>query len=262
MMTPTIDDRKPMARKIEWRRAWRALRTLIADPERTEQVFVLTRALSGKSGDRVFVRFRARPEGRALLAERPSLLDALSDLDALERLPNGSFGRAYAAFMREGELRAAGLVEASMAAENAEDEEPDADRQWFFDRLRDMHDLWHVLTGYGRDEAGEAANLAFTFALTRHQGIGVIVLAAMLIGPKDNRLEWQRYLIRAWQRGRRAAWLPAVAYERLLDRPLEEVRAMLAIESPEKAHPQGILVGSRGDAAIQQVPASGAASRA
>jgi ubiquinone biosynthesis protein COQ4 len=135
-----------------------------------------------------------------------------------------------------------------MAAENAEDEELDPDRQWFFDRLRDMHDLWHVLTGYGRDEAGEAANLAFTFAQTRHQGIGVIVVAAALIGSRSNRFEWQRYLYRAWRRGRRAAWLPAVAYERLLDRPLEEVRRSLAIEPPELAHPQGIIVANRDDA--------------
>ena len=262
MTTATMNERQPMVRKIEWRRAWRALRTLIADSERTEQVFILTRALSGKSGDRVFMRFGAHPEGRRLLAERPSLLDALSDLDALERLPEGSFGRAYAAFMREGELRAAGLVEAQMAAENEDDEELDPDRQYFFNRLRDMHDLWHVLTGYGRDEAGEAANLAFSFGLTRHQGIGVIVLAAMLIGPKDNRFEWQRYLLRAWRRGRRAAWLPAVEYERLLDRPLAEVRRTLAIEPPEQAHPQGILVGSRDDATTQPLQRSGAAANA
>src|SRR4051794_5722446 len=113
-MTTTTSDRTPVARKIEWGRAWRALRALIANPERTEQVFVITRALSGKSGDRVFQRFLAHPDGPRLLAERPSLLAALSDLDALERLPDGSFGRAYAAFMREGQLRATGLVEASM----------------------------------------------------------------------------------------------------------------------------------------------------
>src|SRR5436190_21571293 len=130
----TTSDRTPVARKIEWGRAWHALRTLIADPKRTGQVFVITRALSGKSGDRVFQRFLAAPDGPRLLAERPSLLAALSDLEALERLPEGSLGRVYARFMREGELRAAGLVEASMAAENDPDEELDPDRQWFFDR--------------------------------------------------------------------------------------------------------------------------------
>ena len=260
MTTTNANGRTPVQRKIEWGRAWRALRTLVANPERTEQVFVITRALSGKSGDRVFQRFLAHPAGPALLAERPSLLDALSDLEALERLPDGSFGRAYATFMREAELRAAGLVEASMAADNEVDEELDADRQWFFDRLRDMHDLWHVLTGYGRDEAGEAANLAFTFGQTRHQGIGVIVAAALLVGPKDNRLEWQRYMWRAWRRGARAAFLPAVAYERLLDRPLAEVRATLGIEPPEQAHPQGILTGNRGDPVV--TPPQTAASAA
>jgi hypothetical protein len=31
--------------------------------------------------------------------------------------------------------------------------------RWLFERLDTLHDLWHVLTGYGLDEAGEAANL-------------------------------------------------------------------------------------------------------
>ena len=36
--------------------------------------------------------------------------------------------------------------------------------------MRDMHDLWHVLTGYGMDEAGEAANLAFSLGAGPESG--------------------------------------------------------------------------------------------
>ena len=234
-------------RKREWRRAWRALRNLIADPERTDQVFEIVRALSGRTDIRVFKRLLRHPDGRALLVERPDLIAALSDREALRRLREGSLGRAYLAFMESAQLTADGLVAASMEGEADAREGFSVEAEWFFDRLRDMHDVWHVLTGYGRDEAGEAANLAFTFGQIRNNGVGLIVLAAAVLGPRADHLQWQRYLYRAWRRGRTAAWLPAVRYERLLDQPLAEVRRSLGIEPPEVAHPGGVIAASHDD---------------
>jgi ubiquinone biosynthesis protein COQ4 len=248
--TPTAAElmRGVPVRKVEWRRARKALGILIADPERTDQVFEIVRALSGRTDIRTLKRLVKHPGGIELLVERPDLLAALTDRAALARLPEGSLGRAYLAFMQEADLTADGLVDASMQGAGAEAREGfSVEAAWFFDRLRDMHDLWHVLTGYGRDEAGEAANLAFTLAQTRNPGIGVIVLAAGILGPTGDRFEWQRYLFRAWRRGRRAAWLPAVRYEELLAVPLAEVRARLGIEPPEVAHPAGVVVANRDD---------------
>jgi ubiquinone biosynthesis protein COQ4 len=238
----------PPRRKVQWRRARATLGRLIEDPERTEQVFELIDALAGDSGERLFQRFVRHPNGPSLLREKPSLLAALSDRARLEALPDGSFGRAYAEFMRAADLDAQGLVEASEEAERGDRAEPlDPDREWFYARLRDMHDLWHVLTGYGRDVAGEAANLAFTYAQTRNRGIGAIVLAAMLIGPKSLDMAWPRYLFRAWRRGARATLLAAVRYEELLPLPLDEVRRRLAVSEPSLAHPKGIIVASPDD---------------
>ncbi len=235
------------ARPLEWRRARRALTNLIAEPERTEQVFEITRALSGRADVKSFRRLLDHPDGGALLAERPSLLAALSDRAALAALPDGSLGRAYLAFMEAAELSADGLVDASMEGGIEAREGYGPEISWFFDRIRDMHDLWHVLTGYGRDEAGEAANLAFTYGQIGNPGIGIIVAAAALLGPRGEWLHWQRYLLRAWRRGRRAAWLPAVRYEELLPLPLAEVRRRLRIAAPEVAHPGGVVVANRGD---------------
>jgi ubiquinone biosynthesis protein COQ4 len=240
----------PLAqRTVEWRRAWRALRTLLADPERTDQVFELIQAVGGSANaDRVYQRCSKLPEGQRLLAERPSLFDALADFDQLESLPEGSFGRAYAAFMRAENLSTAGLADAAAAA-GPRRVELDPERTWFYDRLRDMHDLWHVLTGYGRDLAGEAANLAFTYGQTRGRGVGVIVLAAALRGPKHLDLRWQRYLLRAWRRGRKAAALPLARYEQLLPLPLDEVRCQLRIQPAREAHPGGIIVSGAAETA-------------
>jgi ubiquinone biosynthesis protein COQ4 len=236
------------ARKIEWVRAWKALRGLVADSQRTEQVFEITDALAGNSFERSFQRFRRHPDGQRLLAERPSLLETLSDRAVLRALPAGSFGRAYAEFMESGNLTAEGLVEAErMAESHAQKQEADADRQFFGDRVRDMHDLWHVLTGYGMDEAGEAANLAFTQAQIPNKGIGLILAAAAVIGPKDLALSWQRYLLHAWRRGRRAVLLTVVPYEELLGQPLDAVRTLLHVQPANEAHPGGIVVANRGD---------------
>ncbi len=233
----------PPPRKVQWRKARTALGRLIADPERTELVFELIDALAGNSGERLFQRFLRRPDAALLLAEKPSLLASLRDLPRLEGLPAGSLGREYARFMREGGIEAQGLVDASEEADRNEREVPlDPDREWFYARLRDMHDLWHVLTGYGRDVAGEAANLAFTYAQTRNRGIGAIVVAAALKGPKSLDLAWPRYLWRAWRRGARASLLPAAHYEALLPLPLSEARRRLGVAPPEQAHPGGILV--------------------
>jgi ubiquinone biosynthesis protein COQ4 len=230
----------PPRRRVEWARARTALRTLVDDPERTDQVFELIQALSGNAGERLFQRFCADPEGRRLLAERPSLLETLADLERLAAMPEGSFGRSYADFMRRERIEAKGLVDAAQAV--AERRELDPERDWFFQRLRDMHDLWHVLTGYGRDIAGEAANLAFTYAQTRNRGVGAIVLAAAALGPKTLDLFWPRYLWRAWRRGRRTLPLPMAAYEELLPLPLQEVRRRLRIDPAERAHPGGLIV--------------------
>jgi ubiquinone biosynthesis protein COQ4 len=237
----------PAARPVEWKRAWNALKILVADPKRTEQVFEITDALAGASFERLYQQFASHPDGQRLLAERPSLLAQLSDREALRVLPVGSFGRAYVEFMERGNLTADGLVEADEMVVRDDSEDVGADRHFYGDRVRDMHDLWHVLTGYGMDEAGEAANLAFTLAQIPNKGIALIVAAAAVIGPKDWRLGWQRYLFRAWQRGRRASMLTVADYENLLERPLDEVRRTLGIEPPEVAHPEGIIVATMED---------------
>ena len=239
----------PAARPVQWRRGWQALRSLIANPDRTEHVFELIQALGGDGGERRFQRFAHDPAGIRLLGERPSLLTRLSDRKALEDMPEGSFGRSYAHFMTASGIDAEGLVEAARAVPKADDVDPQ--RRWFFDRLRDQHDLWHVLTGYGRDLAGEAALLAFTHAQNGNRGIGAIVLTAAWRGPKTLDCRWQRYLLRCWRRGRRAVPLEFQRWEELLPRPLDEVRSQLRVEEPERAHPQGIIT-FEGDERIAQ----------
>ena len=207
--------------------AWRAIREVIADPDRTDQVFVIIDALSGNSGERQFRRFAATPVGRRVLSEERDLLTVLGDRDALQALPPGTLGRVYAEFMSSEQISADGLVAASESGRR--DPALNIDRGRFGMRLRDSHDLWHTVTGYGRDLVGEAALLAFTFAQTRNPGIGFIVAVAYF---KSGGFPGARKVIReAYRRGRRSAWLPAADWEDLLGEEIEEVRGQLGLEA-------------------------------
>jgi ubiquinone biosynthesis protein COQ4 len=207
--------------------ALRAMRALLRDPDDTARVFDVIDALSGRTRSRLFDRFRASQAGRRLLAQRPDLLARLCERERLLALPDGTLGRCYAEFMSREQISADGLVAAS---EISRDELP-PERRWFADRLRDMHDLWHVVTGYERDLIGEAALLAFTFAQTRNPGIGFIVATAYWKAGRVNRGA-RRLLREGYRRGRQAAWLPAIEWEPLLEMPLARVREQLRVGEP------------------------------
>jgi ubiquinone biosynthesis protein COQ4 len=209
--------------------AWRALRQLIRDPDDTAKVFLIIDALSGNTGERLLRRFRTSETGRRILSERRDVVRTLGDRDALRALPEGSLGRSYAEFMSREKLSPDGLVEASQWEGRAGAEDPDRVR--FGARMRDTHDLWHVVTGYDRDLIGEASLLSFTFAQTRNPGIGLIVAMAYWLARGEEG-HARRMIREAHRRGRRAAWLPAADWEALLARPLDEVRRELRVGDP------------------------------
>lgn len=209
-----------------------ALRRLIADPEDTPQVFEVIRAMGGPSLRRGLRRFRETAFGRQALAEKPSLLAALRNREALAALPDGSLGRTYFEFVYGEALSADGLVEASMDADMQAYSYEDPNLSWYGQRMRDQHDLWHSVTQYGRDPFGEACLLAFTYAQTRNRGIGLITLTAgwqlrRAMGGGVLHALW-----RAYQAGRHASWLPAQDWEALLPLPVSEVRRLLAVKPP------------------------------
>jgi ubiquinone biosynthesis protein COQ4 len=205
--------------------AVRAVRRLLADPDDTTQVFAIFRAMRGKSGLRAFRRFAASPTGAQIIREKRRLLDTLSDRGRLAALPEKSFGRCYFNFMEEEQLTADGLVAASQSWET--DPVPAA-VQLFRERMRDAHDLTHVLTGYGRDPLGEICLLAFMYAHTRNRGAALIVLMSLARMPRAPR----RAVFEAWRNGRKARWLQDRDFEALLPRPLDELRRELGIAEP------------------------------
>jgi ubiquinone biosynthesis protein COQ4 len=206
--------------------ALRALLELARDPDDLPKVFKIIEALPGRSAERILARMTDADGGRRLVATRPDLGAVLSDRAALAARPAGSLGRAYFDFTERARIDAQGIV----AASTAERATPlaEGDLRFVGERMRDSHDLWHVVTGYGTDVLGELALLAFTYAQAPQPGIGLIVgFAYLQFAPGVNEL-----LRDAHRRGKAAAWLPAIAWEELLDQPVDAVRAQLRVPAP------------------------------
>ncbi len=212
--------------------ALRALGALSADPDDLPKVFTIIESLPGRSPDHLLAGFRACAEGRSLLAAQPRLGARLADRAALHALPEGSLGRAYAELMDREGITPEGIVAASVAGRDEQlDKTPE--HTFIADRMRDTHDLWHVVTGYGMDLVGEAALLCFILPQTKSPGIALVALLALVKAKGADRT----IMLRGYLRGRKAKWLPAIAWEDLLPRPLTEVRALLQLGPPPRYAP-------------------------
>lgn len=221
--------------------AAKALRRLIADPEQTHEVFEVIRALSGPALKKGHRRFAQTDVGRTVLREKINLLDTLNNKEQLAALPANTLARHYLSFVTNEQITADGLVEAS-ATEGFDSMEEDVAR--FGERQRDMHDLWHTLTQYGRDQLGEVCLLAFTYAQTKNRGVGAICLTgcaklAQIYGGGVFKVAWGAY-----RAGKAAAWLPGQDWEALLRQPIADVRANLNIDPPT------LYLALRGDGAL------------
>jgi len=125
-----------------------------------EAVFRRSRPFHGPRFDAVYAQVMGDETGRRILREGRSLLPVLLDRDRLRSLPGGSLGGEYVRFVEENEVDVVGFAEASLRHMAREDYA--TDEAWALaNRMRDVHDLVHVVSGYGTDLLGEMCTLAF-----------------------------------------------------------------------------------------------------
>jgi len=214
-------------------KAWNHMQKLIEDKEDTEQVFHIIEALNGRSFERNFWAFAETPAGRKLLEEKPHLPPVLDDHSWIRELPEGTVGHAYVEFMEREGLTAQGLVDESEKF-RSKAREFDDDYQWYGNRLRDTHDLFHVLSGYNRDALGEASLLAFTYS--QQPGLGVIFISFMGCrtiakhAPKGARI--MDCFREGKHNGAKARKIIQQDIVALLREPLDAARARLGIAAP------------------------------
>jgi ubiquinone biosynthesis protein COQ4 len=216
----------------DWRSALIALRRLLANGDDTVQVFRIMRALNANTGARNYHRLLTVPGGGGIAYRRTELAELFSDPAYIAGFAPGTLGAAYRDFLHRTGYSAMGLAEVSAADNIPHDaEHPYA---WFGRRERDIHDIWHVLTGYQADEPlGEACLVAFSYAQTKGLGWAAIAVGASL---KARRVtgSWlfARAVIEGYRNGKRASWLSGEDYERLMHEPIDRVRQPLGIVEP------------------------------
>lgn len=218
------------------REAQRAMQALGANPDDTEQAIRAIGAMAGNSPERCFKRFARSSRGARILREERELYDILSDIDRLGAMPEGSLGRGIWTFYTTEEISAQGLRGASEAAAGEMGFfTGNHDRARFARRLRELHDVFHVLTGYGRDMRGEIACLAFTYSQTKNTGIGYVALR--VLRGAGWRSEMGRVIRQGYWRGRRADWLIDQDWEALMPLPLDQLREDLGVGKPPEYEP-------------------------
>ncbi len=210
-----------------------AVSRLLRDPDDTGQVFKILEALKGNSLGLAHKRMQLDPRGQKLLEEQPNIVSVLNDREALLPMPEGSIGRAYYDFVHREGLSADGLIASSEAAPRFE--KMGRNERWLGDRLRDIHDLQHVMTGYGRDTLGELCLLSFMTTQTPSRGIDFIIFMGRTKGQKENPDLDLKSLVREGREiGQSAEWMLLTRWEDRLHEPLEKVRAELGFIPPSK----------------------------
>ena len=215
----------------DWRTAFDAIGRLLANGDDTTQVFRIMKALNVGNAPMNYARLIATAEGGRMAYERVELAERFVDKAYVARFAAGTVGAAYRDFLETTGYSADGLAEVSRINREEDLRHPYA---WFGRRVRDTHDIWHVLTGYKADESmGEAALVAFSYAQIGGLGWALIASTAALKslrvtgGTLFARAVWEGY-----RNGRKATWIAGEDYEKLMHEPLEAARARLSIRTP------------------------------
>ena len=231
--------------KRAWRSAFDALRKLLANGDDTTQVFRIMRALNAGETANSYARLIATSDGGRMAYERIELAQRLSDRAWIDGFAPGTVGAAYREFLASTGYSADGLVEVSRLDPTETDVyHPYA---WLGRRTRDVHDIWHVLTGYKADETmGEACLVAFSYAQTRGLGWAFIAGGAALKSLRaTGGTLFAKAVREGYRNGTRAAWLLGEDYEALMHEPIDDARARLKIAEPMLYKQAQAMLGAR-----------------
>jgi ubiquinone biosynthesis protein COQ4 len=223
----THDDIATLSTTERWSRAVKALARLVANPEDTAAVLEFTSLVNGGTANHRVERFYADPCAQMLYAEQRAIDSHTVDLAALAALPDGTLGHAYATF-----LRSHGLT--PDVFDGPPDGITDPRVAYVIQRMRQTHDLWHVVTGCETDPAGEIALQAFTYAQVRAPGNAILAGIGTLKAMR-NKPGIVRDVVALYRTGARANRLPTFPWEDHWATPLTEVRALLGLPARPRA---------------------------
>ena len=195
----------------------------ITDPRDARMVGVVGEATGSGALRRMHERMARHPVGRVVLQDQPTV--SAATVEGLLRMPAGSLGQAYAAFL--------GAHAFNPDERSAVQFVDDADLAYVMTRYRQVHDLWHVLYGLPPSLLGE---VALKWIEATQTGLPMCYMAAVAGGlrlkPTERAMVTRHVLPWAARHALSTTDLMSVYYERELERPLSELRAKLGVERP------------------------------
>jgi ubiquinone biosynthesis protein Coq4/drug/metabolite transporter (DMT)-like permease len=148
------------------------------------------------------------------------------DIEDLLRLPAESLGGVYGRHMKAHGLR----------PDFYEEQEPRHRMNYLRMRLRQTHDVWHVVTGFGTDQFGEVGLQGFYFAQFTNGQSTLIGAGAMLKSVLRGRFgDLEKHVeafCQGYCAGKRAESLLEVRWEELWNESVESLRRRYRIEPP------------------------------
>jgi ubiquinone biosynthesis protein Coq4 len=202
---------------------------MLRNPEGTESVFDIEDGLKDiRAADGVVTRVSQDPEVVAMMSER--YLAEPVDLDELERLPDGSLGNAFARH----------IIDHGFDPDYYRKLDVETDLDWVMMRMRQTHDIWHVVTGIGTSRLGEMAVKAFELAQTWRPLAAVITCGGMmryLMKDPDQLGDAMTNISHGYQLGRLAKPFLAQKWELGWERSLADWR--IAVNLPAEVPAAG-----------------------
>jgi len=209
-----------------------SLKILLKNPEDTNQVFKLVSSLDRKSIKRCYEKLLKSDVGGEIAYNRKELLERLSDESWINGFEEGTVGWHYNKFIKEEQLSCKELM--TIYETNFSEISKLHPHNWLARHLTNIHDIWHVLTGYGANSMGETALLAFTFAQTGSRGALAINIATTfkILRMKNRKYPFIKIFLEGYTNGKKASWLLLEDYEKMMREPIEDVRKRLNISKP------------------------------
>ena len=206
--------------QIHYLETLKGILTMARNPESTESVFDIEDGLRDTEATRLAVEHvRKDPQMAAMIDER-YLREEEHDLDALIQLPAGTLGNAFAHH----------LVDKGFDPDYFRKREVRDDVDYILMRLRQTHDIWHVITGFDTDPIGELGVKAVEVAQTRRPMAAVVAsggLLRFLLHEPEDLGKVLAAISAGYQMGIQSKLLLAQRWEQHWERPLAEWRNML-----------------------------------
>ena len=205
--------------RIQSLRMLAGLGKFLQHPDDLQSVYAVAASVQGSPMAAQMMRHMLSQPGIAAMIQqqwRPAPID----LDALEQLPPGSLGHCYASQLKSQGITPQTLIDPTPIT---------SDKEFIVHRLKETHDIVHVLTGFGVDGVGEIGLQAFNLAQNRSPLAVLLIFGGMLKTLQDDEpLEELLHAIsRGFEMGLKAECVVGSRLEDAWERPLNEWRMEL-----------------------------------